>query len=443
MSNMNHKWLRILLLIALPAFSVGQAAGQNVEPYGFAGDNLIKDLWEGQALDVTLGKQGNTSECVYEWSLESFPDNVGRPTIASPTLPITTVTFFDSGSYEFVLTRVSKYGYQKEYVTVLIYEEITLVSAKQVYENKCWREGDAIRESDFDFETDPPGYEGRVRVYGEDASVSLVNVKPVSDKEVRFTIEGQNGIEQVRAVISVINTSNEFSIGVPFGTSNTPTKMKENWQKLKVAAEKLKTTSIYTKYLDVPCYTGFIGKMKKFAGGVHFEPVHDVDIVPSIGFKTDCCDGDAAAYFVLGGKLKCALGFNMDAPIPGYSLPGVGGLAIMGSFVVEFDVFPLPELSFPLTTSDYSNCFQTSFSVPVRATAELVGGIEIVSRDIASADVGFEVASDVNFSIHTSSPYVTSEGSGAKVYAKVEAQLVSINVSIFKYELYPELKLLD
>ncbi len=438
---MNKKYLRTLLLMLLPAFFVGQAFGQKVEPYGFVGENLIKQLWEGDFVDVTLGTNGNTSECVYEWKLESAPDGVMSPEIFNSNLPKTKVRLFGSGAYVFYVTRVSKYGYQREYVTVVLYEDVTLVSVKSADPEKCWSPGDPVREIDFDFETEPPGYDYKVKVAAADATIpdAFYELVPIKDQEIHFTIDGQEGIEEVKAVVPVIKREEVFSLSTSFGTSNSLSKMKKNWQLMKEAWELIKDAKRYTDNMNK--YTGFLKKIKY--KNQYFQPIHDMDFAPSATVKMDCCDGDAGVYLVLGGAWRITLGGRITAPIPYCNIPGLGGLMVSGAVMVLIDPFSQPSFSFPLSTLDYKNCFQTNFTFPIGIKSELVAGVDIISPDICSAVAGFQFDVNANFRIHTSSPVIEPKGADVKLYAKIEATLVSFTATFFKYELYPELKQIE
>jgi len=450
MNIMNKKFLRTLLLMLLPAFFVGQAFGQKVEPNGFVGDDLYKLLYEGEgdddAMTVTIGKKGNTSECVYEWEMESRPDGARLPNIVSPTQPQTAVVFYDVGSYMFKLTRVSIYGYQQEYVTVMLYGGIKLLSAKPEHPEKCWAAGDVVHDWDFDFETEPPGYQARVHVAEEDAEIDgFLDDLPVHDHEIRFVIDNQQGFERVKSMVSVLNKHDEFSINVVVGTANTPTKIKQQWQDLKGALNKIVDAQALNQKLNRPAVNGFFNKMKAFAkkSNLHLQPIFDISINPSLGLKCDCCNGDALTYVNIGGTFRWALGISMDAPIPGYYIPGIGGLAIMGFAQFEGNLFPVPNVSIPITSEGFTNCFQTSVPIGTAFSGELVGGVEIVSRDVASAVIGFELRAESTWSIHTSSPYIKDEGGGLKVYGKIEARLASFSLAVSKYLLYPTVKKLE
>lgn len=448
MNIMNKKFLRTLLLMLLPAFFVGQAFGQKVEPNGFVGDDLYKLLYEGEgdddAMTVTIGKKGNTSECVYEWEMESRPDGARLPNIVSPTQPQTAVVFYDVGSYMFKLTRVSIYGYQQEYVTVMLYGGIKLLSAKPENPNKCWVTGNVVHDWDFDFETEPPGYNSRVHVAEEDAKIdNLIDHIPIHDHIIHFTIDGQPGLERVTAVIPIYNTLDMISFSTVIGTANTPSDIAKQKEQLKGAWDKIKEAGVYVKKMNSPSISGFVKKLKEFSTKAHlkFQPIYDVSIAPSGGLSLDCCNGDATVFLVLGGTIRLALGGSMDVPVPGFYIPGIGGLAIVGYIQVETDVFPVPNMTIPITTSGFSDCFQTNISFPIRVTGDLGGGVEVISRDVASAVLGFEFKVDGGFDIHTSAPHVTlAKGTGLKVYSSLQVKVASFSTSICKYMLYPYIK---
>lgn len=445
MENKKQKLLRVLLLIVLPALLVGQAVGQKVEPYGFAGDELIKVLFEsddgGETMTLSLGKNGNTSECVYEWEVYTYSDGARVPDIVSPTQPKTNVVFYDVGSYEFLLTRVSKYGYQQEYVTVMLYGGIKLVSATPVYPEKCWTQGDVVRDYNFDFTTEPPGYETRVHVAEADATIgSIAGDRPIKEKEIHFVIDGQPELERVKAVIPVTNTTQSFSVSITL-TNNSPKKLKEHWEELQKATEKIAEIRRVNKQLNRPIIQGFFEKVKSMGKKAHLpvDPIHEFQIEPSFGMQCGCCNGDVMTFVNIGGTFRWALGVSMDVPIPGYYIPGIGGLAIWGQLQLEGNLFPLAE-TIPLTTKNYDECVQSSVGVGLAISGELEGGVEIISKDVASVGVGFDFKAEGNLVVQSAPPYVKPEGKGLKVYGKFDVHFLTCTATSSKYLLYPTIK---
>ena len=386
MSNMNHKWLRILLLIALPAFSVGQAAGQNILKYKYVGDNqiVLYDCEAGYNI-VTLGNPkeapgANDDEVQYYWELVRKDENTNAffPDENTRKKPITTAQISSEaglGDFVFCCSRVSKYGYQKEFVTITLKNTIDVIITPK---NDCWSHGDQIKIDQFDIITTPKDLESHVDLDAD--SREAVNVAGpihdtqelhfISDEPSRFPLNESN----TNVTINVIRTSDfgGFHVDIPTKVGKMCKALKEG-SDIKNKLEKVKK---------------FTEPLKKF-GPVDFSPVFngDVDFVGGI----ECCQGGQAKFINFSGGFTAGVHFEIDAPLP--PCPAIHFYAGLDASV-SVNLFQI-RWNYQKRCSE-CNCGGVSF-IPFTLQGELYGGVSLaaVSKDLLS--VSGEVAGGISW----------------------------------------------
>lgn len=449
---LKNGFLSTLLMLTLLGFFAGRARGQDIKPYGFAGDPVVNVLIRNQNSVVEqLGKSGNGIECVYFWELVSWPEDIEeteKPLISNPHLPLTNVRFFTAGSYDFRLTRVSKYGYQQEYVTVVVYDKITLTKAKLYNADKCFKAGDNVREDFFDLETLPPGYESSVFVSESDRSISgtgsLFGVVSY-DKDIHFEIEGQEGVQEKTATIPVLTgTSVDYSVTVldfryDF-EKKTATSLMEDVE------DYLNSVRKYQKMLsDLSKGPNMIDKATKMAMikdffGLGWKTVKEIGVGLNVGFKSDCCSDRVMPYLTLGGELWFKYGFKYDQITP-LTIPGIGGIGVRGSLAVKVDFFK-GQPNFALATNYFKECFNVDKIVGVDIEgaigATVYGGLAPGLFDIspqigASIDLLGKISSENGFSLQL------ADEEPFKIFLKVDVDL-GVNMEVWRLLLIPEIR---
>lgn len=125
---------------------------------GFVGEDQ-HILRENETEIIKLGVKSDfdyDEYVFYKWEIVDHPDD-DAGMLSNTDQAQTELTVTAEGTYVCKCFRVSKYGFQTEYVTIDICDEIVI---KSIESNKeCFATGTALDVSDFDIVTDPPGYE--------------------------------------------------------------------------------------------------------------------------------------------------------------------------------------------------------------------------------------------------------------------------------------------
>lgn len=311
MKRLNNTLLRTILLMVLPALSIGQAVGQNILKYNFAGDNqtVLYDCDAGYTT-VTLGNPqeapgANEDEVQYYWEIVSvdgptdFTDETARK---KPVTAVRITSEEGTGDFVFSLTRISKYGYQKEFVTVTMKNTIEVIVKPK---NECWGDGDDITLDQFDIQTNPKGFVEHV-ILDQDSRKAKNHAGLLHDTQTLHFVSDDPSkypVEQNETIINVIRAGANYGIAI---TGNPSTMgMIEGLRKGADLVEKLqkieKATEPFKKFLPhgVPLELSFPCSVNiNFMGGI------------------ECCNGGEAKYAELSGGGSVGVNFELNFPLP-------------------------------------------------------------------------------------------------------------------------------
>lgn len=375
MKVMNKKHLRLFLLAVLSAFCIGQAVGQNILKYQFVGkDQTVLYNCSSGYIRVTLGNPeeapgANEEEVQYYWTVEHSESdgNVSFQDFSQREQPIAKIYITSEsgvGSFVFSCTRTSKYGYQKEYVTVTLKNTIeTMVKAK----NDCWAHGDDITEDQFEITTNPPGYEEHV-ILDLDSKKAENFVGPIHDKQTLHFVSDDPSrypIEDKDVIIDVIRAG--YSQGISVGGNESLPKMIQALKEGGTFLEKMKRIEDATE------------PFKKFSGlPVKLDFPHDFHVGVSGGME--CCNGGEARFVDLSGGGYIGVNFELDFPVPPCPFVHLF-VGLTASFTLNFAGYRWTYH----TECDDCDCGGASF-LDFRLGGELYGGVSIEagSRDFLS-----------------------------------------------------------
>lgn len=412
--KLNRKLKSFWLMAALLA--AGSLTGQDLPMNGFAGKDqqvLFPPNNHTGIQTVTLGADVvSSNDCVFNWRVVSSPEpptysfndaHSQRPVFSFGNVP---------GEYVIEATRVSKYGYQREYVCITVYSDIVLISGKAKY--NCFRPGDALHEEDFEFVTRPEGYNDRVRIHPDYAIVKEIDHGYLCDnQEVVFQIEYDDG--------SIVDCSNKgkinviadsgVALGIPMSDEaalhtalikyatflKANPELAQDVDRSMAIASAVGTAVLWTASftnIDTPeeaisathtLSSSFKalsimgeGFMKKFffdrwvakgPGGINLALYGDPSGF-SYGWGIECCDSKSrpAIVTVLDGNPKFEIGLTIDVGFPYLSLPGVGGIYMRGGITAGLE----GHFDHDFVSSVCSN-------MPVTIHPELIGEVAVIA----------------------------------------------------------------
>ena len=299
----------MFLLMFLPALTIGQAAGQNILKFKYAGENQVV-LYDCDAAynTVTLGNPqeasgANEDEVQYYWEIIDsdgmafFPDeNIRKQPITNACISSEDGT----GDFVFCCTRISKYGYQKEYVTVTMKNTIEVIASPN---QDCWAHGDYIKTDQFEIDTNPKGFKSHIILDSDSRKAINHNHFSSHDtQEIHFISDdpARYPVEENTYTISVIEESNDIGAEIPISSSVID--MIKAYKSGGAFLDKLKKVEDLTK--DLRKFGPFKYEWG-FNGG-------------SLGYThgTECCKGAESMFMDFSGGVKASLKFSLDYPIP-------------------------------------------------------------------------------------------------------------------------------
>ena len=182
---MNKKMkFRLLLVLAFMLAAPRAMAQRDIPPVDFIGECSRRDILYDAAgnfnqIIIGLNETYDNDDSFYEWKyISSVPPVEREPTLGSDgrgiNRPLVAVRVYEAAEYTFQLTRISKYGYQREEMTLEIVRPL-IVDVRPVFE--CYSPQEDIHIEDFVIETDPPGFSHFVAL----APDSQVAVSPTSN----------------------------------------------------------------------------------------------------------------------------------------------------------------------------------------------------------------------------------------------------------------------
>lgn len=377
MNRINKTSLKAFGVLLLALLCAGKVEAQDIQPYGFAGENQALYLTSPSGILVSLGDNSSPGSiyCTYRWDVieqpegSSFDFPLDKRFLSNPR-----VILEKAGRYIFQLARASKYGIQRELVTVDLCTNVTLVSA--VAKNNCYHPGELVRIEDFDIKTYPEGFEDRVSIHPDDGVVKPLDPNDligIEQHTVRFKMADEDGSLVDCNVVEKINVlesdySSTFTVTMEdkeallAELARLSSFIEDNQgitEDLKPYADFIKKIADITGFSedfdsaesmiqfaqdhgnDLGVAVGTAANMLKLAllgkaivkgpGGLNILLYIDTKHL-NIGFGVDCCETKQRPTLmpVLMGKATVEAGFTFDIGIPYLSFPGFGGLYVRG-----------------------------------------------------------------------------------------------------------------
>ena len=339
------KYIKSLFVSAFMLMACLPLWAQSNEP--FAGEDKKILQRDDNSQQVNIGVPDAEEGHCYEWS--------GPNIIGDNHQPVITVNPRNPINVYHVVKRTSC-GKNEDDVTVYLVDSIGIksVTAKK----SCYNDGDSVRLSDFDIETDPPGYSSLVTVSPQFVSNTWGGV--VDQQELQFRLSYANNTSTKTATVDVYNEG----LSVSTGSSIHLDKVMQGVEMLKNMLQKGKD------------FVDFLGKGAPASPcEIGFDPVINE---PNIHFFRACCEGEEISGYTLSG-FSIAPRLTFDCYIPTqFSIPKVGGLNFHVGFSAGIDVGPI--------SYTYKGDCSGLDPVPVSISADVAIGAEVsmASRDVLS-----------------------------------------------------------
>lgn len=302
-------------LIVKIAFAVALSLGFYVtvmgQKTGFAGDDDCVFLGDKDSESINLGKDPESdvmdpkgiAQLYFKWEIVDNPGGYGS--LSETDTPKTVLTVTHNGSYVCKCSRISKYGYQTETVTITVYDEVNFSSITMADHIQCFPVGATLNESDFTIVTNPPGFEDRVELmpdYKVAKRSPWFSVGVESKETVRFHYRQFDGSYYVpnhnECEIIVVDDSKSFaSMEVPIGKT-----LIDRMKTAKDYITKVKNTMENDKWLD-----GLKGQSPLFWN-------LDFNVTPY--WSEECCDNKTKDVTVIDFSLALEGGVHWYFPLP-------------------------------------------------------------------------------------------------------------------------------
>lgn len=185
--NINVKF-RLMWVLAFLLAAPWAMAQKDIPVYGFAGEDhtVLNPSHEPRDVYLGLDEIYDNDDSYYEWSLTSAPNDYEEPYYGTISTMINggnvhvhrlKAVISVPGEYIFQCVRLSKFGYQKDYVVITVTDFAVIKSITNRNKQECWLEGDTITIDQFDITTDPPGVSDLISL-AEDSKVAHANSGP-------------------------------------------------------------------------------------------------------------------------------------------------------------------------------------------------------------------------------------------------------------------------
>ena len=382
------------VVIAVMAFT--PLVAQDLKMNGFAGEDKVVLFPEDDPFPTKFERVGTNDpnpDCVFHWSVISHPEGASysfnNANVQQPLFTFNKAT----GIYVLEVTRVSKFGYQREYVSLEVKSEIELLVA--ISRKDCWSPGDPVRAEDFELTTNPPGYDDRVVVHPDD---TRIKEDEWWYKDIRFRIHNPGDVEDkdcdVKGQIFIANLSID-DIFKKFDEAS------ELWNSIKGARENYQKIKTYCRVIK-----GCKKKLEGFATiqkalnkitppGSPYRPIDTTEInTVDMDINMQCCNNETVIFLAWDGGVTFYRGFEIDVPLwPGIPKMGfqlVGGLGAGVKTSVNYQI-SLPK---------YYECFR------VHIPCEVYGVCSLGLKLMALADELLKVSATLSFGIHGESDIV-------------------------------------
>lgn len=374
-----------------------QLTAQDIKINGFAGEDKQIAFLECETVKTKCVQLGTTDpgrDCVFNWRVISKPID-GEFSFDDAHMQRPTFTFNKTpGEYEIEVTRVSIYGYQREYVIVEVKNHIELVD---VYSKKrCWQPGDEVELNDFELTIRPPGFENCFRVHPDDAKIAE---DEYLYKKIRFQVREPGEPEytdcEVNTEIFVTNYSVKDIVEKVEAIMNFKDELKERKQDLDKLKSYCKIIKGCTNKLDgLKTLQKAINRMTPPAAPITTTSDLRMDTV-NMDLKLLCCNDEPAFFLEWSGGIYYYTGIEVNCQI----FPAVPklGLQLIGEMGAGIDLEAKCQIALP----KYYKCYQ--FHIPVDVYGKCALGVQLMAFDedllSAKATISAEVHGGLDFTI--------------------------------------------
>lgn len=437
--NMTFNKKLKLFWAVMAMLAITPLVAQNPMMSGFAGDDkelLFPFGGENPEESILIGTTDPHSEhCVFHWRVVSTPPGgTGRFSDSGRENPVFYVNS-RAGEYLLEVTRVSSYGYQVEYMTVTVKNNIDLLCVTS--KKECWNPGDPILEENFDFITSPPGFGKYVHINPE---TQEIGDDEKLFKKVKFKI-WEPGQEPRDSDITEIIFIGGFSTKDLFEEYDSAMELLEavdnledNYKKLKLYMDMIKGSN--KKLFALKNVQQMVNMLTPPTSPVTFDHKMEMDTM-DMDIKVDCCNDETAVFLEWNGGITFEAGVTLDIPIwPG--VPKVG-LMLVGEAAVGAKVECHTQIALP----KYYECYE--LKIPVEIYGRFGIGLKVMALD---EDL-LSVKAVLSMTIHGSSEYLLSPKREMKfngVYADgdftVEGSFIGFSTELYKFE-FPKYYLID
>ena len=455
------------MLFVLLFVSIGLNSYSQTSPV-FAGEDKYAffDKTVGR-VDVKLGKTDTNDDVYYRWEVYGQSED-GSCFIDNELLSNPTVSIFAPGEYVFQCTKVSKYGYKKEYVVVNATSRIDILDVEPK-SSECFIHGSTLTRDNFEIVTQPSDCEEYVEIKeGTDVLNGKMNtIWPFYMHKVKFQALDEDGEyydSKITCEIPVINDQKRVDRSDLSLASEIPAKVEENVDNIANAigcVNRLHCLSDPATILPPPLYMlvydvsdGGNSTVNSFTFVKTF--VDAIGILPaSIGFKYNskfegvgfnflCDNGKIYPEIYYKGLLEAELSVSMDATLGVFY--GVR-LDASGTYGQKFIVGDGEEHILDTRSS--------SLKIPAKQDPYLYLGltVSLLSPSIMSATAGFKIETQGNSYINVNKLMksdtslcpdcvniletgLETEGVENHLYIRLATTMMSLTTSEYTYLLF-------
>ena len=457
----------IRLFSILSFIMIGTETYSQVEPIFSGKDQYVFFSRDVAGVDVKLGKTDTDSDVYYKWDVISQPDN-GNASFNNESVSDPTAFLYAPGEYVFRCTKVSKYGYKKEYVVVNATSRIDILDVKPK-SSECFIHGTTITRDNFEIVTQPSGLEEYVEIKeGTDVlNVKMNTIWPFYMHEVKFKTLDEDGEyydSKITCEIPVINDQKRIDRSDLSLASEIPAKVEEhvnNVANTVGCVNRLHCLSDPATILPPSLYKlvyhvsdGGNSTVNSFTFIKTF--VDAIGILPaSIGFKYNskfngvglnflCDNGNIYPEIYFNGKLEAELSVSIDAPLGNFY--GVR-IDASGTYGQKFIVGDGEEHILDTRSS--------SLKIPAKQDPYLYLGltVSLLSPSIISATAGFQLEFHGNTYVNVNKLMksdtvlcpdckdiletgIETDGFDIHLYLKLATTVMSLQTSEYKYLLF-------
>lgn len=362
---MNIKYLKYLFVLIAGLAVLPASAQHEIIKEGFAGEDhsiLFSKDDPATSKTIELGSWSYQPDCVFYWHVISSPDdavysfdydNAQRPNFTYNKA---------EGDYVIECTRVSKYGYQREYLQLSILSEIELEDVKTL--KACYSINDEVKLEDFRFTTRPEGYEHLIQIEDDDKIVGR-NQNAFGDEEVHFYTILEDGEKQKFETTGQIYVSTGDWLDLSITNENLKN-LPSNYAVLKQYYEMIKNSD--KKFEKVKNIANFL--KCAVPPQTPLTTDHKIDINRGImRINMSCCNDKPTAYFKWTGGVDAWAALQLNVPL----WPGIPktGLSLVG----ELKAGVKADINVMIATREFLDCFR--LNIPIDAYGRVAIGLQV------------------------------------------------------------------